>query len=130
MSWKRTGLLLLIVFYFVAGVNHFVMPGFYGPLIPDYFPAKNALNTISGIAEILLAGGLAIQKTRSIAAFGIIVLLVAFIPAHVHFIQAGACFEGSLCVPLWVAWVRLFPIHLLLMLWAWWCRDAVAFYEK
>ena len=124
MRWKRNGLFLLIIFYLVAGLNHFIMPEFYMPLIPEYFPAKNAINTFSGIIEILLAIGLSMQKTRKISSIGIIVLLIVFIPAHIHFIQKGACFEGSLCVPLWVAWVRLFPVHFLLMIWAWWCRDA------
>ena len=62
------------------------------------------------------------EKRRKKAAIGIVLLLVAFIPAHVHFIQSGGCFEESLCVPLWVAWLRVFPVHPLLMAWAWCCR--------
>ena len=123
MRFKRIALVLLIVFYFVAGVNHFVMPDFYYPLIPDYLPAKQVINTLSGILEIILALGLVWTRSRKIASTGIVLLLFALIPSHIHFIQVGACAEGSLCVPLWLAWIRLFPIHLLLMGWAWWCRE-------
>lgn len=123
MKIKKTALWVLVVFYFVAGINHFVMPGFYFPLIPDYLPWKLAINVISGLAEIMLAVGLLFSKTRKWAAYGIIVMLVAFIPAHLHFIQLGGCIEGGLCVPLWVAWIRLFPLHFLLICWVWWCRN-------
>lgn len=122
MTFKQVARWAIIVFYSVAGVNHFVMPGFYEPLIPDYLPWKTALNAASGAVEILLALGVVFSKTRKWAVYGIIALLVIFIPAHVHFIQAGGCFEGGLCVPEWVAWARLFPLHFLLMGWAWWCR--------
>ncbi len=114
---------LLVVFYTAAGINHFINPAFYLPLIPPYFPFPELINTLSGVAEIVLAAGVAFPTTRRWAAIGIILMLVAFIPSHVYFIQAGACFgEQSLCTPLWVAWVRLFPIHPLLMLWAWFIR--------
>lgn len=114
---------LLIVFYFIAGVNHFIHPQFYLPLIPPYFPNPELLNWISGVGEILLAIGVAIPKYRKNAVLLIILMLIAFIPSHVYFIQAGACMgEQSLCTPVWVAWVRLFPIHPLLMCWAWYVR--------
>ena len=114
---------LLIVFYFTAGVNHFINPQFYLPLIPPYFPEPELINWVSGVAEILLAIGVGIPKYRKKAILSIILMLVAFIPAHVYFIQAGACLgEQSLCTPMWVAWVRLFPVHPLLILWAWHVR--------
>lgn len=114
---------LLIVFYFVAGVNHFIHPEFYLPLIPSYLPNPEAINWISGVLEIVLAIGVTIPTYRKNAVLLIIVMLIAFIPSHVYFIQEGACMEStSLCTPLWVAWVRLFPIHPLLMLWAWYVR--------
>ena len=117
---KRVLRWLLIVFYFVAGVNHFVNPEFYLPLIPSYLPNPELINLASGVVEILLAIGVAIPKYRKVSVIGIILMLIAFIPSHVYFIQQGACMhEGSLCTPLWVAWVRLFPVHPLFMYWAW-----------
>ena len=114
---------LLIVFYLVAGVNHFVNPQFYLPLIPDYIPSPEVIKGVSGVLEILFAIGVAIPKFRRASVIGIIILLTAFIPSHMHFILSGACMgELSLCTPLWVAWVRLFPIHPLLMLWAWYVK--------
>ena len=114
---------ILIVFYFVAGVNHFVHPEFYFPLIPSYLPNPELINWGSGVFEIVFAVAVAVPKYRKAAAIGIILMLVAFIPSHVYFIQEGACMgDSSLCTPLWVAWIRLFPVHPLFMYWAWYVR--------
>jgi uncharacterized membrane protein len=77
------------------------------------------INYTSGIFEIILAIGVAIPKTRLLAVKGIILMLIAFIPSHIYFITEGGCMSDSLCVPIWVAWVRLIIIHPLLIYWAW-----------
>ncbi|MCS7019456.1 MAG: DoxX family protein [Cytophagales bacterium] len=113
---------LLAIFFTLAGINHFVMPNFYYPLIPTYFPYPQLINTLAGAAEIASGVGLLIAPLRQWAVWGIIALLIAFIPSHIYFIQIGACVAGGLCVPLWIAWVRLLFIHPLLIAWAWWVR--------
>jgi len=120
---KKALRVLLVVFYIFAGINHFVNPSFYLPLIPTYIPYPETINWVSGVIEIALGIGVAFPKTRKSALLLIILMLIAFIPSHVYFIQIGACAgEGSLCTPVWVAWVRLVPVHPLLMLWAWYVR--------
>ena len=106
------------LFYLVAGANHFINPDFYLPLIPDYLPFKDFLNSASGVIEIMLGVGVLYPATRRAASLGIIVLLVLFVPSHVHFIQIGGCVGEGLCVPQWVAWLRLVAIHPLLIYWA------------
>lgn len=114
---------LFVVFYLIAGINHFIHPEFYFPLIPAYFPNPKLINWASGVFEILIAVGVIIPRYRKIAIFCTLFMLIAFIPSHLYFIQEGACMgEQSLCTPIWVAWIRLFPIHPLLMLWAWYIK--------
>jgi uncharacterized membrane protein len=115
---KKAIAISLGLFFVVAGLNHFVNPGFYLPLIPGYLPFPDAINVLSGAIEIVLGAALFFSATRKVAAFGVIALLVAFVPSHVHFIEIGSCVAGSLCVPAWVAWLRLVVIHPLLILWA------------
>lgn len=110
---------LIFIFYFIAGINHFINPEFYIPLIPDYLPLKKEVNLISGLIEIALAIGLLLNPTRKIASFLTILMLLAFIPSHIYFIQIGSCIEGGLCVPEWIGWTRLIAIHPALLLWAW-----------
>lgn len=111
--------LALALFFMVAGVNHFVNPQFYLPLIPDYLPFHEAINWLSGWIEVVLGAGLLWSTTRRMSSIGIILLMVAFIPSHVYFIQIGACVEDGLCTPMWLAWARLVLVHPLLMWWAW-----------
>ena len=110
---------LLIAFYVVAGINHFLNPKFYLDLIPPYIPFPEFINICSGVLEVLLALGVIFTKTRSLAVIGILVMLLAFIPSHIFFIQIGSCVENSLCVEPWLAWVRLLVIHPLLIVWVW-----------
>lgn len=105
--------------YLVAGINHFISPESYLPIIPEYLPKHELINILAGIAEIILGIGLLIPKTRVVSAWGVILMLIAFIPSHVYFIQIGSCVEGGICTPEWLGWIRLVVIHPLLLAWAW-----------
>ena len=107
-------------FYLAAGVNHFVVPEFYLPLIPPFFSQPELINILAGVAEILLGLGILYLPTRKRAGMGVFILLMAFIPSHLYFIQIGSCVEEGLCVPEWIGWVRLLIIHPILMFWAFW----------
>ena len=113
---------LLGIFFILGGVNHFINPDFYLPLIPDYIPYHTLLNYASGVGEILAGIAVLISSTRKFGCNAILFLLIAFLPAHIYFIQKGGCLSDSLCVPAWVAWVRLIVIHPILIYWAYKCR--------
>jgi uncharacterized membrane protein len=117
---KKASLWLLIIFYAVAGFNHFINPEFYYPLIPDFLEYPVLINTISGIVEIVFAIGLFFIPTRKASAWGILLMLIAFIPSHVYFIELEGCVEGGLCTGVLIAWVRLIVVHPLLIGWAYW----------
>lgn len=108
-----------LIFFLVAGIYHFINPQFYLPLIPDYLPWPELINLMSGLLEIILALLLLPLKTRKLGSILIIILLIAFIPSHLYFIQNGSCAENSICVAPWIAWIRLMVIHPLLIYWAW-----------
>ena len=123
---KKLSLYLQSLFYIIAGLNHFINPEFYYPLIPDYLSGLSGfINSLSGTVEIGFGASLLIPKQRKRAVYGIIVMLIAFIPSHVYFIQIGSCITGGLCVDEWVGWVRLIVIHPLLILWAYSVRNIV-----
>ncbi|MFK7954343.1 MAG: hypothetical protein AB8B73_15940 [Ekhidna sp.] len=122
MDIKKIGVYIESAFYIFAGTNHFIDPEFYYPLIPEYFTFPEFINSLSGVAEILLGVGLLFYTTRKVSSYAIITMLLAFIPSHIYFINLGSCIEGGLCVPEWVGWGRLLVIHPLLIWWAWRCR--------
>lgn len=120
MRIKSISRFVLAGFYLFAGFNHFRDPGFYYDLIPDYIGYEYLVNDLAGIFEMLFGAMLLVPKTRKWASYGIIVMLIAFIPSHVYFIQLGSCVPDGLCAPEWVGWARLVVVHPLLMAWAWW----------
>lgn len=120
MNAKKVLLVAMILFYLFAGYNHFANPEFYYPLIPPYLSAwSGPINILSGIMEIALALLLIPKATRKAAAWGIILMLIAFIPSHIYFIQKGTFQLGPFEVSPAIAWIRLLVIHPILLLWAW-----------
>ncbi|MCE2497013.1 MAG: hypothetical protein J4F31_10630 [Flavobacteriales bacterium] len=81
-------------------------------------PFPKGINILSGALEIAFALCLLEPKLRKKAGFGIIALLLAFIPAHVYFIQMNSCVPDDLCVPPAVVWLRLVLVHPPLTVWA------------
>ena len=79
----RISLHLMATLYILAGLNHFIRPENYLSLIPPYFPAPEYLNILAGIAEVVFGLGLHFSKTRYWSAWGIIAMLIAFLPVHI-----------------------------------------------
>jgi uncharacterized membrane protein len=125
MNLKKALLIIMILFYIFAGYNHFANPSFYYPIIPPYLSAwSRSVNTLSGIIEIVLALMLIPNGTRKAAAWGIFIMLIAFIPSHIYFIQKGRFQLGSFEVTPFIAWFRLLVIHPVLLYWAWYISKA------
>jgi len=103
------------VAYIAAGVNHFVNPGFYTEIMPPYIPAHLAMVYLSGVFEIVLGALLFPRQTRVIAAWGIIAMLFAFMPVHIH--MATHPEQYPQVSPL-LLWMRL-PLQGVLIAWAW-----------
>jgi uncharacterized membrane protein len=56
-------LYLMAIIYIIAGLNHFRNPRLYLKIIPPYLPNPKAVNTISGVAEIVLGIALMIDHS-------------------------------------------------------------------
>ena len=104
----------MAVIYIVAGINHFRNPRLYLKIIPPFFSKPKLLNTISGLAEIVLGLLLCIPQTSKPAAWGIILLLIAVFPANLYMFQNN---KAGLGLPKWVRLIRL-PLQLALIFWA------------
>lgn len=101
--------------YIAAGIFHFVQPRFYLKIMPPWLPWHSELILISGIAEIMLGVLLIPEATRTIAAWGIILLLIAVFPAN---IQMAVNYWKENNPYLWIALLRL-PLQFVLIWWAW-----------
>jgi len=111
---------LLGLFFIAAGANHFVHPGFYLRIVPDYLPDHRLLVVVSGICECLGGVGVLIPKLRNLAGIGLIVLLIAVFPANVQMAQHPELYGdiGSETA----FYIRL-PLQVILIFLVWWaCR--------
>lgn len=115
---KKAFRYLFGILFIIAGINHFINPEAYLPLIPPYFPEPELINLVSGVLEVLFGAGLFFEKYRRASAYGIIALMIAFIPAHVYHIQMDGCVSENICIPVWAAWIRLIVFQPLLIFWA------------
>ena len=72
------------LFYIVAGINHFINPDWFVRIVPPILPFKAALVYVSGVFEIVLGSLLIFPRTRFIAGWGLILLLLAVYPANIY----------------------------------------------
>lgn len=107
-------LTLMAIFYIFAGIMHFVRPAFFLKIVPPRLPYPKAIVYSSGVAEIVLGVLLFPLATRSLAAWGVILLLLAVFPANIYqFLAKGA----GMKIPMWALALRL-PLQFVLMYWA------------
>lgn len=101
--------------FVVAGIMHFVAPASYAAIVPRWLPAAPLLVAVSGVAEI--AGGIGVipARTRRLAGWGLIALLVAVFPANIQMV-VDAHRSGAAPWMLLLLWLRL-PIQPLLVAW-------------
>jgi uncharacterized membrane protein len=117
---KKVTLVILVIGYLAAGANHFRAPESYIYIIPPYIPLPKLLNILAGFFEILFGLLLIFERTRNLAAWGIILMLIAFLPVHIDMVIRAPFQLGNVHVTPLVAWVRLVVLQPLLILWAWW----------
>ena len=123
----RIGRLLMGGLYLVAGSGHFLLTRVYMGIMPDYLPAHHELVLISGAAEMAGGLGVLLPQTRRYAAWGLILLLVAVMPANVWMAQHPERYPG---IPVWLLWARL-PLQSPLIAWAWiYTRSAATDVER
>ena len=107
-------LYLMAFVYFIAGINHFKNPRLYIKISPPYFPNPKLLNSLSGVAEMILGIALCIPAISNFAAWGVIALLIAIFPTHVYMYFEEKARMG---LPKWVLLLRM-PLQLGLIYWA------------
>ena len=98
---------------------HFVRPDFYVAMMPPFLPAPLALVYISGAAELAGGIGVLIQRTRRLAGWGLIALLVAVFPANLYVAIDNVPMFGATEGPGILGWVRL-PFQAVFIAWVWW----------
>lgn len=106
--------IVFALFMIYAGVQHFLKPDFFVPFVPKFLPFKLAIVYISGVFEIGFGLLLFFKKYAKIAALGIFVLLLLFLPIHIWDVISETPVIGNKTA----AWIRL-PIQFILLFLIW-----------
>tara|TARA_B100000161_G_scaffold224746_1_gene170606 strand:- start:1169 stop:1537 length:369 start_codon:yes stop_codon:yes gene_type:complete len=101
---KGISVYVMGIFYIIVGIKHFQDPSWFVQIVPPILPYKYELVYISGFFEVLLGILLMIPKFQSIAAKGLMALLICVYPANIYLAQTNGVALGI--SPL-IAWGRL-----------------------
>ena len=81
---KNITIYVMSLLYIIVGIKHFVDVEYFVSIVPNYISWKKEAVFVSGFFEILLGILLLFHKTRKLAAWGIIMLLIAVFPANIY----------------------------------------------
>ena len=101
---KLISVYVMGIFYIIVGIKHFQDPSWFVQIVPPILPFKYELVYISGFFEVLLGILLMIPRFQSIAAKGLMALLICVYPANIYLAQTNG--EALGISPL-IAWGRL-----------------------
>ncbi|MDN5750269.1 MAG: hypothetical protein L0H64_17455 [Pseudonocardia sp.] len=115
MTTRPGAAVALAAFLGTAGVAHLAAPAFFDALVPAALPGgPRPWTYVSGVAELGVAGAIAVPRTRRWAGLAAAALFVAVFPANIK--MAVDWSDRSLTEQL-VAYGRL-PLQIPLILWA------------
>jgi len=116
MNIKLITIYLMSLFYIFTGINHFTNAKWFMKIMPPYLPFHLPLVYISGAFEIILGIMLLFSKTRFIAGWGLILLLIAVFPANIYLAQTNGT---AMNISPAFAWGRL-PFQAVFIALAYW----------
>ena len=119
MPFKFITIIVMALFYMGSGLNHFINSAWFVQIMPPYLPWHLELVYLSGFFEILLGALLLFKKTRFVAAWGLILLLVAVYPANIYLAFNQAPQQALGVTAFMASWIRL-PIQFLFIGLAYW----------
>ncbi len=98
----------------VAGAYHFINPGMYYSIIPDWMP-KVAANLAGGVAEIIIGVAMLFPVSRTYGLYAAAGLMILFLPIHIVDLMRDRPVIGSRAI----AWGRL-ALQFVLIGWLLW----------
>jgi len=82
-------------------------------MMPKWLPHPEAMNIISGLAEMAGAIGVLIPRLQRLTGWCLVALLIAIFPANINVALNG---WPGVSIPTWALWARL-PLQFALLYW-------------
>jgi uncharacterized membrane protein len=123
---------LSLMFVFTAS-GHYLMPDVMAEMLPPWVPARGLLIFLTGLLELGIAAALLWPRTRLVAGWVAIAVLLLFFPANVYAAVNHVPIGGHAWGPSYLL-IRA-PVQVIVALWAYWfavrpLRDPRAFHAR
>lgn len=116
-QWPDAARVSLAAMFLFAGASHFsTLKHDMAAMIPPPFTGALWVIYMTGILEIAGALGLLLTRWRKRAAWGLVALLVAMLPANIYAARSGVMLRGN---PPFALWWRV-PLQLFWIGTLWW----------
>ena len=102
----------------LTGMGHFVQTGAMARMLPPWVPEPIALVYISGVVEFLAAAAVLVPRLRRWVGWGLILMLIAFLPVNVYAAFHRVGMGGHEWGPIYLL-IRV-PLQAILIGWIWW----------
>lgn len=114
--WRMLGRVLVVVWFIVGGVGHFVLTDMFTSIVPAYVPFPREMVYVTGVCEI--AGALAVlyKPLRHIAGWSLIALAICVTPVHIQMLIEADRYQALGPAVLWGR--LLFQPMLIWVIWA------------
>ena len=109
------GLSLLFVF---TASGHYLMPDLMADMLPPWVPFRHVLVFATGLLELAIAAALIVPRTRLMAGWVAIAVLILFFPANVYAALNHIPMGGHAWGPSYLL-IRA-PVQVAIALWAYW----------
>ena len=115
---KSLGSWFFAVFFFYAGLMHFVQEESFTAIMPPFIPFPKLIVWTTGLMELVFAILLILPRYRKLAGFLLAPFLLAVLPANIHMAMNNIPFGEMSATPttLWLRVALQFPL-ILLILW-------------
>lgn len=114
--WRGAGLTLVLAWFTIGGLAHFIWPGHLAEAIPPALPWREAAVYITGFFELVGAAGVALSRFRRAAGLGLVALTLCITPASVYMWVYA---ERFATIPEGLLLLRL-PLQVVLIALIWW----------
>lgn len=116
MRYKRFGIGLIFIWFFIGGITHLFRPQFFMPAMPPILPYPMGIILISGVFELLGAVGVLCADWRIWAGRGLFLLTICVTPVNIYMWQHPDLFTH---IPAALLGWRL-VLQVLLLMCIWW----------
>ena len=109
---------LIAGLFLLTGTLHFLKPEIFMRIVPPMLPWPRGIVYLSGLLGLAGGVGLLIPRFQRAAAWGLVALLIAVLPANIYMATGPVKFGGFLDHPLY-HWIRI-PFQGVLIAWLLW----------